>query len=112
MELTLNELKKSDYFKLMTAGAVLTGGCAMLPGIIDLAESIFDMPVKLGVPNTVNSVTAEVNKPNHATGVGLILYGYQHKAEAEGLASPNETHLFDKIADRMKRWFGVVNRAA
>jgi len=112
LELTLNELKKSDYFKLMTAGAVLTGGCAMLPGIIDLAESIFDMPVKLGVPNTVNSVTAEVNKPNHATGVGLILYGYQHKAEAEGLASPNETHLFDKIAERMKRWFGVVNRAA
>ncbi|MDL1878783.1 cell division protein FtsA, partial [Cytophagia bacterium CHB2] len=112
LELTLAELRKSDYFKLMTAGAVLTGGCAMLPGIVELTESIFDMPVKLGIPNTVNSVTTEVNKPNHATGVGLVLYGYQHKNDVEGLTSPNETHLFDKIAERMKRWFGVVNRAA
>ena len=112
LELTLTELKKSDYFSLLTAGAVLTGGCAMLPGMIELAEEIFSLPVKLGIPNSVNTVTAEVNRPNHATGVGLVLYGYQHMTQVDHLLDSNETHLFEKIADRMRRWFGVVSRAA
>lgn len=108
LTLAYQEIKKSDYVHLMTAGAVLTGGCAMLPGIVELAESIFDMPVKLGVPSIIQTVTSDVNKPSHATGVGLLLYGFQHKAEIEGLLGESETHLFDKIADRMRRWFGVA----
>jgi len=110
LSLAYNEIKKSDYVHLMTSGAVLTGGCAMLPGIVDLAEEIFNMPVKLGKPNSVKSVTDEVYKPNHATGVGLILYGFHNKATANHLLAESETHLFDKIAERMKRWFGGVGR--
>jgi len=112
LELTHIELKKSDYYNLMTAGAVLTGGCAMLHGIAELAEEILDMPVKLGIPDSINTVTAEVNKPSHATGVGLVLYGFEYKTEFENLLGESETHLFDRIADRMRRWFGTVNRAA
>jgi cell division protein FtsA len=111
LSLAHNEIKKSDYVHLMTAGAVLTGGCAMLPGMVELAEEIFNMPVKLGAPNSVKSVTDEVYKPNHATGVGLILYGFHHKTDIEHLLGGNETHLFDKIAERMKRWFGGVGRS-
>lgn len=108
LTLACQEIKKSDYVHLMTAGAVLTGGCAMLPGLIELAENIFDMPVKLGVPSIMQTVTSDVNKPSHATGVGLLLYGFQHKAEIEGLLGESETHVFDKIAVRMRRWFGVA----
>lgn len=111
LSLAFNEIKKSDYVHLMTSGAVLTGGCAMLPGLVDLAEEIFNIPVKLGRPNSVKSVTDEVYKPNHATGVGLILYGFHNKATANHLLAESETHLFDKIAERMKRWFGGVGRA-
>lgn len=111
LSLAFNEIKKSDYVHLMTSGAVLTGGCAMLPGLVDLAEEIFNIPVKLGKPNSVKSVTDEVYKPNHATGVGLILYGFHNKATANHLLAESETHLFDKIAERMKRWFGGVGRA-
>jgi len=110
LSLANNEIKKSDYVHLMTSGAVLTGGCAMLPGLVELAEEIFNMPVKLGTPNSVKSVTDEVYKPNHATGVGLILYGFHNKATAGHLLVESETHLFDKIAERMKRWFGGVGR--
>jgi len=111
LSLAFNEIKKSDYVHLMTSGAVLTGGCAMLPGLVELAEEIFNIPVKLGKPNSVKSVTDEVYKPNHATGVGLILYGFHNKATANHLLAESETHLFDKIAERMKRWFGGVGRA-
>jgi cell division protein FtsA len=110
LSLALNEIKKSDYVHLMTSGAVLTGGCAMLPGMVELAEEIFNIPVKLGKPNSVKSVTDEVYRPNHATGVGLILYGFHHKTDANHFVVENENHLFDKIADRMKRWFGGVGR--
>lgn len=112
LELTLLEMKKSDYFNLMTAGAVLTGGCAMLPGMPELAEELFNLPVKLGVPNSVDSVTSEIRKPSHATGVGLILFAFRTANTADNILNGNESHLFDKIADRMRRWFGVVNRAA
>jgi cell division protein FtsA len=108
LSLALNEIKKSDYVHLMTSGAVLTGGCAMLPGLVELAEEIFNMPVKLGKPNSVKSVTDEVYRPNHATGVGLILYGFHNKTAANHFVVDNENHLFDKIADRMRRWFGGV----
>jgi cell division protein FtsA len=111
LSLAFNEIKKSDYVHLMTSGAVLTGGCAMLPGMVELAEEIFNMPVKLGTPNSVKSVTDEVYKANHATGVGLILYGFHSKGNGDHLLVESETHLFDKIAERMKRWFGGVGRA-
>jgi len=107
------EMKKSDYANLMTAGVVLTGGTALLPGLIEMAEEILNLPGKIGFPNSVNTVISEANKPNHATGVGLVLYGYHHKAEGDDfMIAENESHLFDKIADRMKRWFGTMNRAA
>jgi len=106
LTLAYEEIKKSDYTNLMTAGAVLTGGCAMLPGLVELAESIFNMPAKLGVPSIIHTVSHDVNKPSHATGVGLLLYGFHHKTEIEGLLGESESHVFDKIADRMRRWFG------
>src|SRR5574341_1425 len=103
LSLALNEIKKSDYVHLMTSGAVITGGCAMLPGMADLAEEIFNIPVKLGTPNSVKSVTNDVYRPNHATGVGLVLYGFHNKSQIDHLLVESETHLFDKIAERMRR---------
>jgi len=100
-----NEIKKSDYLKLMTAGAVLTGGGAMLPGTLELAEEIFEMPVKLGLPKGLQSVSDEVSKPLHATGVGLILYGKKNRDLIDGPFGDSESHVFEKIIERMKRWF-------
>lgn len=105
--LAYQEIKKSDYIHLMTAGAVLTGGGAMLPGTIELAEQIFDMPVKLGLPRGIKSVSDDIKKPLHATGVGLILYGHENRDTIDGPFGDSESHVFDKIVERMKRWFGA-----
>ncbi|KAA3612100.1 MAG: cell division protein FtsA [Calditrichaeota bacterium] len=105
LTLAARELNKSDYIKMMTTGAVLTGGGSMIPGTVELAEEIFQMPIKLGIPQGIQSVSEEVNKPIHATGVGLLLYGHQNDTLIDG-PFESEAHVFEKIVERMKRWFG------
>ena len=58
--------------EFLGAGVVLTGGTAMLAGIRELAEQIFDMPVRIGFPSAVDGLVEVVNHPRFATGVGLL----------------------------------------
>ncbi len=105
--LAQNEIRKSDHAHLMTAGAVLTGGGSMLPGTIELAEEILEMPVKLGRPSGMKTVSDDVKLPLHATGVGLVLYGKANRHIIDGPFGDSESHVFEKIIERMKRWFGT-----
>jgi cell division ATPase FtsA len=65
---------------MIAAGVVLTGGSAKMEGAIELAEEVFHMPVRLGVPQWVSGLSDVVRNPIHATGVGLLLYGGQPAA--------------------------------
>lgn len=60
-------------------GVVLTGGCALLEGIDDVAVKIFDMPAKVGVPSGLGGMSGVVSSPIYSTGVGLVLYGLEHQ---------------------------------
>jgi len=62
-------------------GVVLTGGCALLEGIADLAEKIFDMPAKVGAPTGLGGMSGVVASPIYSTGVGLVLYGLEHQSQ-------------------------------
>ncbi|MFQ5824427.1 MAG: cell division protein FtsA [bacterium] len=104
------EIKKSNYVHLMTAGVVLTGGGSLLDGTVELAEEIFDMPVKLGLPSGFNGLTDLAQNPIHATGVGLVHYGIKHKYELDELIGNNEHGLFNWVIGRMRRWFSSVTR--
>ncbi|MGA3173755.1 MAG: cell division protein FtsA [Syntrophorhabdales bacterium] len=75
LSLVHEEIKKSGYEKLLASGVVLTGGCANLEGIVDLAEGVFSLPVRRGVPIGVGGLVDVVNNPIYATGVGLVLHG-------------------------------------
>jgi len=97
------EIKKSNYVHLMTAGLVLTGGGSLLEGTVELAEEIFDMSVKLGVPNKFNGLTDLAQSPIHATGVGLVHYGIKHKGDE--FLGDNDQGLFPWIMGRMRKWF-------
>jgi cell division protein FtsA len=96
------ELRRSGFEDLCAAGVVLTGGSAKMEGAIELAEEIFHMPVRLGVPQHVSGLVDVVRNPIHATGVGLLLYGHRHGADrrSESLA-PGVKGLWA----RMKSWF-------
>ena len=75
------------FEELMAAGIVLTGGSAKMEGAIELAEEVFHMPVRLGVPQFVEGLSDVVRNPIHATGVGLLLYSRQaHAGESRSVA--------------------------
>lgn len=102
--LATREMKKSDYGDLIGAGVVLTGGTARMRGIQQLAEQVFDLPVKIGIPKGIGGLTEIVSNPLYATGVGLVLYGFENQKNGSH-RSFNGFPIFDRIIDRMKSWF-------
>jgi cell division protein FtsA len=97
------ELRRSGFEDLVAAGVVLTGGSSKIEGLVELAEEVFHMPVRLGVPQYVTGLVDVVRNPIYATGVGLLLFGYQNRDQrvleaglGKGLRS---------VWDRMKGWF-------
>jgi cell division protein FtsA len=77
------ELRRSGFEDLIPAGIVLTGGTSKMEGVVELAEEIFHMPVRIGFPQAIAGLTDIVRNPIYSTGVGLLQYGY--KAQEEGL---------------------------
>ncbi len=100
MLLVQAELRRSGYEDLIAAGMVLTGGSSKVKGLVELAEEIFHMPVRMGLPQHVSGLTDVVQNPIYSTGVGLLMYGREHQGRAEGL-SDEGTGLLAK----MKNWF-------
>ena len=82
------ELRRSGYEDLIPAGIVLTGGTSKMEGVVELAEEIFHMPVRVGVPQTVSGLTDIVRNPIYATGVGLLQYGTSRQLGGDGGGKP------------------------
>ena len=96
------ELRRSGYEDLIAAGVVLTGGTSKMEGVIDLAEEIFHMPVRLGSPQNISGLKDIVNNPIYATGVGLLLYGKKQHHEGRSVYSrEGQSGWWIKV----KRWF-------
>ncbi len=97
------EIRRSGFEDLITAGIVFTGGGSKVPGALELAERVFDMPVRLGLPQTIPGIPDTIKDPSFATGVGLLLYAFQQQY------TPGHGPMFDQgvngVWDRMKHWF-------
>jgi len=102
--LALREIKKSNFIDMMTAGIVVTGGCAQLDGVVELAEQIFDMPVKIGNPTGFGGLIEAANSPAFATSVGLTLYGWKENYDSNIEFNEDDSKLFHNILSRMKKW--------
>ncbi|MCX2982398.1 cell division protein FtsA [Halieaceae bacterium IMCC14734] len=77
------ELRRSGFEDLIPAGIVLTGGTSKMEGVVELAEEIFHMPVRVGFPQAIAGLTDIVRNPIYSTGVGLLQYGF--KAQEDGV---------------------------
>lgn len=97
------EIVKSGYEDLIASGVVITGGSAILPGMPELAEQIFNLPVRRGVPLGIGGLKDVVDSPIYATGVGLVKYG-SHNMQTQNFKIGQE-NVFDRVARRMKEWF-------
>ncbi|GAB0147473.1 cell division protein FtsA [Marichromatium gracile] len=103
LTLLKNELRRSGLEEVVAGGVVLTGGGAKMEGLVELAESVFDMPVRLGVPQHVVGMPEVVDNPAYATGVGLLMYARQHRfARAPEMA---EGPGLQGMWSRMRGWF-------
>jgi cell division protein FtsA len=98
-----DELRRSGFEDMIAAGIVLTGGSSKMEGAVELAEEVFHMPVRLGVPQHVQGLGDVVRNPIHSTGVGLLVY-----ARSKAVRASDDTPVGAGLKDvwgRMKSWF-------
>jgi len=106
LSLARQELVKARLDERIPSGVVLSGGCAALAGIAELAEEVFEAPVRIGLPAHVGGLSDVVRDPMYATGVGLVLYGATH-----GHGAPysrfriRDESIFRRVRQRMREWF-------
>ena len=104
LTLVHNEVLRMGYGNLIASGVVLTGGSVIMEGVPELAEQIFNVPVRRGNPIGIGGLVDLVNSPMYATGVGLVLYGSRNKAQSR--FKVGEGNIFAKVIHRMKEWIG------
>lgn len=101
------EIHRAGLNGRVAAGVVVTGGSSILEGVPDLAEQIFDLPVRRGLPTGVGGLTDVVASPIFATGVGLVLYGAEHRTQRR-FNKVTDRNIFDRVVARMREWFGEL----
>jgi len=99
------ELRRSGYEDLIPAGVVLTGGTAKMEGVVELAESIFHMPVRVGAPSAGYGLSDILRNPIYATAVGLLCYGVRQAEPARGRDAARGPGAEGGWWPRLKAWF-------
>lgn len=100
------ELRRADFENKIAAGIVLTGGSSLVEGAVELAEEVFHMPVRLGLPNDVSGLKEEVNSPSYATTVGLLMYAKEHQGSmGQSAVSAENLGTEESVLLKMKSWF-------
>jgi cell division protein FtsA len=97
------ELRRSGLEELLSSGIVLTGGSAMLAGMVELGEEVFHLPVRIGVPAYVGGLAEVVRSPRYATAVGLLLDGREQYLRAE--MAREQGKGLGNVGEKMKQWF-------
>jgi len=98
-------LRRSGFEDLIAAGIVLTGGSAKMDGVVELAEDVFSMPVRIGYPkDKLTGLVDVVRNPIHATAVGLLLFGYQHRNERISEITQQGGNV-KGVFSQVKNWF-------
>jgi cell division protein FtsA len=100
--LVWDEIRRAGYEKALNSGIVLTGGGSILEGMPEIAEQIFDLPVRRGCPLEVGGLADHVNSPSFATPVGLVLYAHRNRLPDAGRAGGG---AFGRMAVRLRGIF-------
>lgn len=103
--LVKNEITRSGFDDLIAAGIVLTGGASKILGGCELAENIFQMPVRMGCPQKLKGLPEVVNNPIYATSVGLLLYGFHTQYDGSVNRRLNINGGVKNLFTRMREWF-------
>jgi len=103
------EIIRSGYEDKIASGVVITGGSTILEGMPELAEQVFNLPVRRGLPQSIGGLVDVVKTPVYSTGVGLVIYGSKNVHSPDrgfpGGSGDTEENIFIRVTRRMKEWF-------
>ncbi len=102
LELVLNELRRSGFpEEVLTSGIVLTGGTSLLTGVVELAEDVFNLPARVGVPQNITGVAERARNPRYSTAIGLLQIAKGgSEAGIDDVDEPTES-----IITKVRAWF-------
>jgi cell division protein FtsA len=106
LSLVDREIIRSGYAEGIAAGVVLTGGVALLPGIREVAEQVFDMPVRIGVPQGLGGLADVVQNPMYSTATGLLLHAQRHGAT--NAIVPKSPNILARLFGSLLTWFREI----
>jgi len=101
------EIERAGYDDCLTSGLVVTGGGAILEGVPEIAEQIFDLPVRRGGPAGIGGLVDGVSSPIFSTAVGLVMYGALSPMAAQRVSMPGFL-AWGKTATKFKSWFSEL----
>jgi cell division protein FtsA len=101
-ELIQNELRRAGFEEVLSSGIVLTGGASVMPGMVELGEEIFHMPVRLGSPKYMGSLADVVQCPRFSTAFGLLLEAQAQRKRGQKI---KEKQNVKDVFDGMRSWF-------
>jgi cell division protein FtsA len=99
------EIERTGLKELLASGVVITGGSALLSGIVEIADQVFQLPTRIGFPQRISGLVDVVNGPMFATAVGLVLYGMEHQPQRKFRI--RDRNIFNRVTLRMKSWFKI-----
>jgi cell division protein FtsA len=102
------EIRHAGFERQLSSGVVLTGGGALLDGLVEVAEQVFDAPVRVGGACEVGGPADEVLQPGYATAAGLALYGLQCAQGTSSARAPGRKAMAQSVASRVKSWLGML----
>jgi cell division protein FtsA len=95
-------LRESGFEELLSSGVVLTGGSAVMQGMVELGEEIFHMPVRVGIPRYAGALAEVLRTPRYATAMGLL---YEGVAQREQGKLSRQSGSVKAVLGRMREWF-------
>lgn len=99
------EIDRTKLKESLISGMVITGGSALLPGIVEMADQIFDMPTRIGRPRGIEDLMEELDDPRYSTAAGLVLYGFVNQPERKFRI--RDGNIFQRVMNKMKSWFSA-----
>jgi cell division protein FtsA len=102
------EVERAGFDKNLNAGVVLTGGGSLLPGLTEVAEEVFDLPVRHGRPEGLSGLVEPVSSPQHSTAIGLALYGARNQKPARRTPLGVPAGALGRVGGRVKAWFSEM----
>jgi cell division protein FtsA len=103
------ELRKTGRSGMLPAGAIIVGGGAKLPGVVDLAKKVLRLPAQTGFPTDLGGIVDKVDEPGYVTAVGLALWGLEDLSggiQKTKMLGMDNLPKMGQTVDKMKRWLG------